>query len=395
MPWKTKSLEEQRWELVRLVRGGKLSFSEVCRRLGISRKTGYKWWRRFSQAGLRGLRDRPHLTVRIEGRPAKVWLKRIRERRRRYPHWGARKLRHLLCRRYGRHRVPSVAAISRWLKRWRLVAVRRRRARRGPLVVRPALRVARRPNEVWTVDFKGWFRTGDGTKVEPLTVRDLASRYGLGVRLLAGQDVERSRVEFRKLFRRFGLPACIRADNGAPFGAVGPAGLTRLSAWWVKLGIAVEFIMPGHPEQNGAHEQFHRVLKAETTQPPAQTRAGQQRRSNAWLWVYNQERPHEALGMAVPVRHYRRSPRRLPHRVAAWRYAANWERRWVKGSGEIYRQGRRRFVGEAFVGEFVGLKPVRSGVQQVYYGPLLLGELHDADQGGLRPAAYRRTSAPS
>jgi transposase InsO family protein len=393
MPWKTRNLEEQRWELVRLMSGGKVSVCELCRRLLISRKTAYKWRRRHRLEGLAGLRGRSHAAQVVPGRPSQVWLERVRQWRRHHPHWGPRKLRRALQRHHGRRGVPSAAALSRWLRRWGLTRIRRRRTRPGPVVARAALRTARRPNDLWTVDFKGWFRTGDGTKVEPLTVRDLASRYVLAVRLLPGQNVERTRREFERLFRARGLPACIRADNGSPFGAKGPGGLTRLSAWWVKLGIAVEFIEPGHPEQNGAHEQLHRVLKAETTRPPARTKAGQQKRSNAWRREYNQERPHEALGLAVPADFYRRSRRLLPRRLAGWKYPAGWESRWVKGNGEISRYGRRRFVGEAFGRERVGLKPARRGVHAVYFGPLLLGELHEADGGGMRPSVHRRQRA--
>ena len=172
---------------------------------------------------------------------------------------------------------------------------------------RPALTPANYPNEVWTVDFKGWFRTGDGTRVEPLTIRDLASRYVLGIVLLERATVEESRKVFEKVFREYGLPRRIRADNGSPFGAQGALGLTRLSAWWIKLGIGVEFIEPGRPDQNVAHEQFHRVYKEEVQQHAARSRQGHQRRTERWRQHYNRERPHEGIGMRVPADLYRKS----------------------------------------------------------------------------------------
>jgi transposase InsO family protein len=248
---------------------------------------------------------------------------------------------------------------------------------------------ARRPNDVWTVDFKGWFRTGDGTRIEPLIVRDLASRFVLAVVLFRRQNLLECRQVFERLFRQYGLPRVIRADNGSPFGATGALGLTRLSAWWVKLGIRVEFIEPGHPEQNGAHEQLNRVYQEEMTQPPAKTFAGQGRRSERWREYYNQQRPHEGLGMRVPAWKYRKSRRRFPRRLKPWRYGRGWESRLVKGKGMIHFQGRSRFVGEAFERERVGLKPGRPGVWEVYFGPLQIGELWDRDKtAGIRATWY-------
>lgn len=280
--------------------------------------------------------------------------------------------------------------MGRWLKRWGLTRRRRRRPHKGPWVVRPELSQARAPNDVWTVDFKGWFKTGDGSKVEPLTVRDLATRYVLAIRLMPQQNVERTRWEFERLFESYGLPGTIRMDNGSPFGSGGALGLTRLSAWWVKLGIGVEFIEPGHPEQNGGHEQFHRVYQEETLQPAAPTPRAQQRRSDRWGWAYNHERPHEALGMKVPARLYRKSPRPMPKRLKPWTYPKEWSSRRVRDNGMIHLEGRMRYVGEAFARERVGLRKVRAGVWEVYFGSLLMGELWDADAGGLRAVTYRK-----
>jgi hypothetical protein len=257
-------------------------------------------------------------------------------------------------------------------------------------VLRPKLRPARHCNDVWTVDFKGCFKTGDGTRVDPLTVRDLYSRYGFCIVLLRDQTVARTQQEFIKIFKQHGLPKRIRSDNGVPFGGGGPTGLTRLSAWWVRLGIKVEFITPARPCENGSHEQFHRVYKLEAAKNPARTRAGQQRRSNQWLRHYNEQRPHEALKMKVPAGLYRKSQRRLPAAIKPWKYPAPWPRCWVKGNGQINFEGRRRFVGEAFIHDYIGLKPVRKGVWRVYFGPLLVGELHGNETGVIRPAQYLR-----
>lgn len=372
------------------MQAGLVPVRELCRRFGVSRQTAYKWRARYRRGRLAGLHDcsrRPRL---LAGRTSALWLRRVRRERERHPTWGARKLRHRLRARFGAAGVPACATISRWLRRWGLSRGRRRR-RRGPVLVRPGVPAVRRCHDVWTFDFKGWYRTASGVRVEPLTVRDLHSRYGLRIALLLTQAIAPTRCECRRLFARHGVPARIRCDNGTPFGGAGPTGLTRLSAWWVKLGIKVEFITPGRPGENGAHEQFHRVYQAEVAAQPARTRQAQQARSTRWLEHYNHERPHEALGMRQPAELFRRNPRRLPRRTTPWRYPAGWERCWVKGNGEIARHGVRRYVGEAFVRDYVGLKPVRRGVWWVYFGPILIGELRDHERGGLRPAQYRRT----
>ena len=227
-----------------------------------------------------------------------------------------------------------------------------------------------------------------------LTVRDLHSRYGLRIGLLRRSNFEQTHREFVKIFRLYGLPKRIRCDNGSPFGSGGPCGLTRLSAWWIRLGIEVEFITPGRPGENGAHEQFHRVYKEEVAKPPAGSFAAQKRRSIKWLQRYNEERPHEALKMKVPAQFYRRSKRRFPKRLLPWRYPAGWARRWVRGNGEIAWKGTLRFVGEAFILDHVALVEMKPGSYEVRYGPLLVGLLHEAESGAIRPARYggkRRT----
>ena len=389
MPWKRKNKEEQKFDLIRLMKAGECSVKELARRFGVSRQTAYKWRRRFRRGWLRALRERSRRPLFFAAQTSAVWLRRVRRLRQRHPTWGARKLRHVLSKRFGPRKAPAVATISRWLKRWGLSRGRRRRAR-GPQIRRQAIRKPERCHEVWTVDFKGWYRTGDGTRVEPLTVRELRSRYGLGIVLLRSTATAPTKRAMRRLFKRHGLPERIRCDNGSPFGAIGTTGLTRLSAWWVKLGIEVEFITPGRPSENGAHEQFHRVYKAEVALRPAQTVRGQQRRSDRWLARYNEERPHEALGMKTPSDVFKKNARRMPARLGPWRYPKGWERRWVRGNGEISWRGKRRYVGEAFVLDYVGLKATGFGVWRVYYGPMLVGELREKEVGAIRMARYPR-----
>ena len=293
----------------------------------------------------------------------------------------------------GRGDWPVAAAIGRWLRRWALTRQRQRRgAQRGPVVERPHLTPALRPNDVWSVDFKGWFWTGDRTRVDPLTVRDMASRYILAADLLPDQSVRHARVAFTQLFRARGLPHAIRVDNGCPFGADGALGLTRLSAWWVKLGIRVEFITPGCPGENASHEQMHRVYKDETAAPPAPTLRAQKRRSRRWRHLYNHLRPHEALGLRCPAEFYCKSPRKLPEQLGPLRYPQGWETRLVKGKGMISLDGRGRFVGEAFEGERVGLKRTPSGCE-VYFAHLLVGTLAANELTGIHAVRYRPRKA--
>jgi transposase InsO family protein len=390
MPWDLKTLAQSKTSFIQQQQAGQRSFAALCRRFGISRKTGYKWRRRFRTRGWAGLAARSPKVRCNRRRHHSKWHHRLRRLRLQHPLWGAKKLWRLLAERHGKRAVPHRATLGRWLQQWGLSGPRRRRTRRGGALVRPGLTRPRQSNDLWTVDFKGWFRTGDGTRVEPLTVRDLFSRFVLGVVLLADQSYPLARTGFVGLFKAQGLPRRIRVDNGGPFGSNGAAGLARLSVWWTRLGIRVEFIRPGHPEDNGAHERMHRDYKAETARPPAATPRGQQARTRRFVRRYNWERPHEALGLRRPAQLYRRSPRTYPRRLPEVKYPTRWKVRRVRSNGTIRWEGRWRFVGEAFVGQRLGLKPAAPGVDAVCFARVLLGQMHRADNGGLRPATYAR-----
>lgn len=388
MSWKELSLMARRLQFVKLALKAQQSMSRLCRLFGFSRKRGYKWKTRFEQEGRRGLRDR---TRRPHGSPQRTafqWLTRIRQLRRRHRSWGSRKLWARLRKDYRGQTPPSARTIGQWLQRMKLSRRGRRRTRRGPQLRAPALTKARWSNHVWTVDFKGWFRTQDGGRVEPLTVRDWFSRFVLSIRLLPHQRWQPVQRVFRRLFAHYGYPTVIRMDNGSPFGSSGPAGLSRLSAWWAALGIRVEFIAPGHPEENGAHEQMHRVFKAETTQRTSRHLRAQQRRTDRWVRTYNEIRPHEALGQRTPKEVYRL--RRERPRTPIQNYPSRWAVRRVRSNGQIRWRGRKRFVGEAFVGCPVGLERLGWEKWAVYFGQLLIGELWESDPGGMRPAKYGR-----
>lgn len=388
MSWKALSRVARRLQFVKLALKAQQSMSRLCRSFRLSRKSGYKWKQRFEREGRRGLLDRTRRPRHSPQRTSGKWLSRIRRLRRRHRSWGSRKLRARLVKDYPGQRPPATRTIGRWLKRMKLSGRVRRRSRPGPQMSLGMLTWAGRSNHVWTVDFKGWFRTQDGCRAEPLTVRDLFSRYLLSIRLLPDQRWEPVRRIFLRLFRQYGYPLVIRVDNGGPFGSTGPAGLSGLSAWWTALGIGVEFIAPGHPEQNGGHEQMHRVMKAETTRPTSRNRRAQQRRTDRWVYIYNKVRPHEALGQRPPAEVYR--PRTQGLRSRILKYSRRWAVRRVRSNGQIKWRGRKRSVGEALVGYPVGLKPMGGQKWRVYFGSLLVGELWEHDVGGMRPARYAR-----
>jgi putative transposase len=390
MPWTIVDRVRQRRRFVALVLRGRGSFAALCRQCGISRPTGYKWWRRFRRDGGCGLRDRSTRPLRAAGLAAR-WCGKVLALRRRFPSWGAPKLRAYLQRLVPRASLPAVCTLGRWMRQVGEVRRRVRRARPGPRVPALVEPRARRPNDCWTMDFKGSFRTADGRRVLALTVRDEASCYVLAVRQLHAPSEAAVRLVCVRLFRRYGMPRAMRVDNGAPFGGSGPLGLSRLSVWWWRLGVQVRFSRRACPQDNAAHEQMHRVLKRETAQPPAVHGSAQQRRFDRWRRRYNEVRPHQRLGQRCPCEYYRPSMRAYPARRREWRYPSSWAVLRPADNGRAWWGERQRMIGRAFAGERLGLRPLRAGAVAVYLGPLLIGTLHFSDQAGLRPARWSRS----
>lgn len=258
---------------------------------------------------------------------------------------------------------------------------------RGPLTA------PERPNHVWTADHKGWVRLGDGTRCEPLTVCDAWSRYLLHLEAASGTDGAQARAAFEAAFGEHGLPEAIRSDNGTPFASSGVTGLTELSAWWVSLGIRLERIAPGKPQQNGAHERFHATLK-EAMIPPEAARAEQQARFDAFREVYNQERPHEALGQRAPAEVYETSPRPLPDRRPEPDYCAQAEVRRVRGNGEIKWRGGHLFVSQALAGEIIAIEETEEGEHAARYFGLVIGLIPRHELRLQRPASKAPDLSP-
>lgn len=365
MPWRSTSPVNERLKFVAAHGSQLYSMSELCRGFGISRETGYTWLERYRREGVSGLMDRSHVPRRCPHRLDPDTQALLIEARRSHPHWGPRKLLAWLAPRHPALRLPAASTVGELLKRMGLVrtgAGRRRATYPGRVSVG-----ANAPNEVWAADFKGQFRTKDGTECYPLTITDSLSRFLLCCQGLSSVKTGGAIATFERTFREYGLPKAIRTDNGVPFAKATNLGLTRLNAWWIKLGIQHDRIEPGRPEQNGAHERMHRTLKAETTRPPGEDAVQQQRIFDEFRREYNFERPHEALGLNTPASVYRRSSRELPDRLPEPAYGSHLETRRVQCNGVIKFRGRERFISEVLEGETVGLEEVDDGIWAVYF----------------------------
>jgi transposase InsO family protein len=343
------------------------SMAALCRRFGVSRRVGYKWLARYKEHGPAGLAEQSRAPLTSPNRVAADVERQVLSMRADHPTWGPRKLLAALARRAARDGGeavdwPAASTVGELLRRAGLVAARRRRARRwvppGPPGAGAA--GAAGANRVWCADFKGWFRTADGAVCQPLTITDAHSRYLIRCQPLPDTTGRSARPAFEAAFREFGLPDAIRTDNGSPFASTGLLGLTQLSAWWVRLGIAHVRIDPGRPDQNGSHERMHGTLKREAASPPAATLRAQRARLDAWRRAYNEDRPHEGLpGMATPASLYAPSPRPLPARLPAVAYPPGWERRHVDpSSGRVRWAGAKVFLSNALRGQTVGLRDV-------------------------------------
>lgn len=384
MPWETGTVEESRARFVLEAERSHLSFAELCRRHGVARKTGYKWMERYRTDGLEGMGDRSHRPRSCPHATPDWVIERIVQLRKRRG-WGAKKLRKLLERENGW--APSRDTIHRALVRHGLVKREKPRRRRTHPGEPPF--EADRPNAVWTVDFKGEFRLGDRALCYPLTIQDAHSRYLLEVRALSGPTIERSWPSFRRLFRRHGIPDRIRSDNGHPFASKALGRLSKLSVWWIQLGIVPETIEPGKPQQNGRHERMHRTLKAGTARPPSANLRAQQARFDRFRKEFNEERPHEALEQETPASQYEASRRRAP-RGGKVEYPGHFAVRKVASDKTIKWHDRKVFVSGLLRFDYVGLEEIADGTWAVYYGPVFLGWLDEDDYRIMDVKAHRR-----
>lgn len=347
--------------------------AELCRFYGVSRATGYKWVQRFGDGGLAGLENRSRAPLVHPNAVSSEMEDLVIGERSQHPHWGAPKIRARLLRDHGDKPIPAESTLGEILKRHGLTADRRRR--RPTRAPSQPLAHAGAPNDVWCVDFKGWFRTADGTRIDPLTLSDAYSRFLLRCQVLKAADALHVKPVCAAAFREYGLPVGLRSDNGAPFGSNGESGLTRLTVWWIKLGIVPEHITPGKPQQNGRHERMHRTLKQATAAPPARHRRAQQQRFDQFREEYNHQRPHEALGQQTPAAHYQTSPRVYPERLREVEYPSDWLVRRVSPGGQMRWRGEAIFVAHALESEPVGLEPRPEGGWRVWFSFYEVGVL--------------------
>jgi putative transposase len=374
MPWKKSEPMDQRIEFA-MKAMGTLNFRALCQEYGISTKTGYKWKERFIRQGMEMAEEsrRPRSSPMQLGEEEVCEIVRLKLA---HQNWGPRKIRELYRRRHGE--VASESSFKRVLERVGLVQKReRRRAKEAGRVSMG--RRASVPNEVWTVDLKGWWKTG-GKRCEPLTVRDEHSRYVLELRAMEDTRSQTVRTRFEQLFEREGLPQAIRSDNGSPFASTnGLWGLSRLSVWWVALGIDLERGRPAHPQDNGAHERMHLDISREIE---AVGQADQDT-LDVWRRSFNYERPHEALGMRCPAELYHRSERKYEGTPDDLDYPQMCARR-VSTQGLIKLDGQNLFLTTALAGWSVGLKPITSDLMEVWFGQLLLGQVDLATSSFIR-----------
>jgi putative transposase len=373
MPWKETCAVDQRVALLADWLRGEWTMTELARRYDICRKTAYKWVARYETDGAPGLVERSRAPTHF-GRAMPPEVRgAILALRRAHPHWGPRKLAVLLQERTPHTAWPAPSTMGELLRREGLSTARRRLRYIVPLT--QPLAAAAQPNDVWTADFKGWFRTGDGTRCDPLTVADACSRFVLCCRIVAPTGVG-VRPWFERTFQTYGLPRALRTDNGSPFASTGPGRLSRLAVWWLKLGIRLDRIDPGHPEQNGRHERFHLTLQTETASPPAGSKPQQQRRFDRQRREFNEVRPHEALDQTPPARTYQVSPRPYPGgRLEDPWYDATYQVRRVSPNGQIKWRGDLVFVSEAVCGELVGLAETARGDWTVRFMDVELGRI--------------------
>ena len=379
MPWRKRSAMDEKASFILEWQSGESTFTALCKSFGVSRTLGYRYVLRYLLRGVAGLREQSRAPRRVWNRTAPSVERAIVRLRGKWPRIGPLKIFQLLTERYrGRRKLPSVSTIALVLKRYGLVK-KRRRVRR----IRETHPIfeAKAPNEIWSVDFKGKFRIGDGRYCYPLTVMDAYSRYVLAVVGMHKPTYEGTRAVFEALFKRYGLPKQIHSDNGEPFASgVSLSRLTRLAVWFMDLGIQPVYSDPAHPEQNGSHERMHEELKAEATKPAAYSLAQQQHKFDAFRHFYNAQRPHQALGQRRPKEFYRRSSRGLPRTTRPWKYPQGMCTKYVCRNGAI-RWGSSKWVvvSTTLIEKYIGLEEIVKGKWRVYYRDTLLGYLDERE----------------
>jgi putative transposase len=385
MPWKNHTMKDVRKEFALKALAAGANLTALCREYGVTRKTGRQWRDRARQDGINFLAERSRRPRHSPGELKESVVCTVVRLKVSHPRWGPRKICALYRRAEGQ--PLSQSSCHRILKRAGLVEPRKRRIKRNPAEVLAAA-VARAPNDVWTVDFKGWWRVRSGERFEPLTVRDAFSRFILSAQVLVNTRTPALREEFTRLFQLYGLPKVIKSDNGSPFASwAAPLGLSRLSAWWVALGIGLEHSRPAHPQDNGAHERMHKDIAAEVASKVQSNLRTQQAALDIWREEYNEQRPHEKIQDRFPSEVYCRSPRLFPSAAVLIEYGAGFFVRKVDHNGMISWHGQQIALTTTLRGWEVGLRVAGPDLLEVWLNYLLLGTIN--------LQTYRFGSAPS
>lgn len=371
MPWKETCAMDQKMQMIKCWKGDQFTITDLSFLHDVSRKTIYKWIKRYEVEGPAGLEDRSRAPLRHQNATTAEVVDRILAVKRRHQKWGPKKIVAWLKEQRQEERWPAVSTISEILKREGLVNPRRRRHRTPPYT--DPFTTCDKPNAVWCADFKGQFKTEDGKLCYPLTITDSYSRYLLLCKGLSRPSFKETKPCFEMVFREYGLPEAIRTDNGAPFASVGIGALSKLSVWFIMLGIRPERIEPGHPEQNGRHERMHRALKETTASPPRRNMRAQQKAFDEFIYEYNFERPHEALEQKTPVTVYQKSNSPYLQRIPPITYPYDIVLRKVNRNGEIKWKERNIYISKSLVGEHIALKQKEEHLWEIWFRHYPLG----------------------
>lgn len=379
MTWRTTDPMNERVRFMILLDSGFYSVSELADRFGISRKTAYKWIRRYQADGAGAMADRPRSPRSCPHRMPDAIADLLIDCRKQHPTWGPRKLVAYLATRHSELRLPAYSTVGDLLKREGLVQSKRRRIKHvhpgKPTVI------ANEANDVWAADFKGEFKTRDGIYCYPLTVTDLYSRFLIGCVALTGTARIPTQQAFHMLFQIYGLPSKILTDNGTPFAsAQAIGGLSKLAVYWMKLGIQPVRIEPGRPDQNGKHERMHKTLKAEATRPSKANLAEQQREFNRFRHEFNFLRPHDHLDLKTPASCYQVNARRELNTVPPASYPKHYILRKISGNSSFKWFSRVIFVSRTLEGEVVGIEEIEDGIFSIWYRDFLIGRFNERDE---------------
>ncbi len=372
MTWRYTNVEDVREEFAKTAHREVVNFTELCQQFEISRKTGYKWLGRYQEGGIQNLSDRSRAARNRPNETPKEIKKLIIETRKKFVHWGAKKIIPYLAKKYPNLVLPSETTVGNILRREGLTP----EARSSPKMAGTSpVTEAKYPNHVWTIDFKGWWKTGDNSVCEPLTVTDLYSKYILHVDHIESKSVEPVWEVLENLFERYGKPNMLRSDNGPPFASVAVGRLSQLSIRLIKAGITPEWTRPGKPQDNGSHERMHRTFKEEVSLDPAPTLKLQREQCVEFKPYFNEIRPHEAIGMKTPSEVHVIADHSAKD-GSLLEYPESYLRRKVECGGMISIHGYRAFISEMLRGEYIGAEPVSSQDYRLHYGPIFIGSLN-------------------